>query len=297
MSLTKTIRRRAPIDGSWFKTTANLDNLLRIAAIHEGKWQEEDMKWPVITGKLHVPVWIRMHLYEGGKCKENPTGMLYGPVVKIGTVDAPELEFYGHHHNAGLEYDSDIDGFDYPRKWLYRPASDDPNSLGEDASYYWCDKCKNRLYRDDLGRRYNNSACIFVGGLVCRDCEVTGLIYDSEVEKQIVRCNKLASFLGEKHRQQFERQIDQVGGKTFFGMPSQTRLYREDKFSFGWSTFYFTPSGSKEQGMNGGLIKHGPSVIEKPDGGYEFRLYDYKEKCEREATSAEVGNISWGIHT
>ena len=162
-------------------------------------------------------------------------------------------------------------------------------------SVYRCDTCNHDLYRDDRGRRYDLSACIFDGGLVCRDCDVTGLVYDEETETQLERALRLADYVGGDCHKRLVRHIEQLGRGFSFGSKSQTRLFREDKFSFNWSTIVFTREG-KKRGLNGGLIQHGPCPIEDGDR-FKFRTWDYGLKCEREATKVEIEGIHWGIHT
>ena len=49
---------------------------------------------------------------------------------------------------------------------------------------------------------------------------------------------------------------------------------------------------------NGGLIKFGPHCKITEDGSYKFRIWDYGQKCERDATEEEIHNhISWSTHT
>ena len=166
---------------------------------------------------------------------------------------------------------------------------------GGDVSVYRCDLCDNNLYRDDKGHRHERSACIYDGSLVCRDCEVTGLVYTQEVEDRLARCRTLADFVGAECRKQFDRMIERLGGGFSFGSPSQTRLFNDGDWSFFRRTVVHTPSGDKE-GMHGGLIRHGPCPIEDGDT-FKFRTWDYGLKCERDATKAEIEGIHWGIHT
>jgi hypothetical protein len=122
-------------------------------------------------------------------------------------------------------------------------------------------------------------------------------VYDSTAEEQLDRCRKLAQFLGDDHISKFERQIEHLSHGFCWGRPSQTRLFKEDRFSFAWSTIMLMDDDTRKQGMNGGLIQHGPCPIIGEDGKYRFETYDYGAKKVREATPEEVGNISWSIHT
>jgi hypothetical protein len=294
MALTKTHRRRAPLDGTWFQTTANLNSVLRAQSHYN-----DDMTWPSLADQCQVPAWLSMRLYKAQETRKNPSGMIYGPVMKLGTLESVEVEMFGYHHNAGLFYDYTLDmgNDDRPDRWMYRPYGyGHATPPGEDVSIYYCDKCRNGLYRDEMGRRHSNSACIFGGALVCRDCDVTGLVYDAETEAQLLRARRLADHVGPDCRKHLDRLIgESLAGGFCFGTPCQTRLYREDKFSFNWGTVRFTKEG-KQRGMHGGLIQHGPHPIEGEDG-FTFRTYDYGLQAERDATEEEVRGIHWSIHT
>ena len=291
MALTKIRRHRVPNDGTVIRTTASLNSIMRAVSRYD-----DDMEWPKFCNETSVPVYVRMELYKAQETRQRPDGMIYGPVVRVGAMDSPEVPMFGHHHAAGLFNDYNLDGHDTTDKWLYRPLDDDANSHGEDVSVYRCDLCNNDLYRDELGLRHDRSACIFRGGLVCRDCEVTGLVFDRETREQIVRCRKLADHLGPDCRKRFENHLEQLGLGFSFRWPAQTRLFREDTWSFFWRTVCFTDAGKKE-GMHGGLIQHGPHPTLNDDGSFTFTTWDYGLKKEREATAEEVAGVHWGIHT
>ena len=253
MALTKVTRHRCPLDGSWFKTTANLNSIMRAECLYDNR-----MDWPKFTEETRVPVYVRMEKYKAQKTRQRPDGMMYGPVIRVGTMDSPEVVMHGHHHAAGLTYDYKIDLGDPDDKWMYFPGKSFSRAHpGEDVSYYRCDKCNENLYRDDKGDRSTWSACLQDGSLVCRDCEYVGLVADGETKDQMSRCRGLANFLGAEHLAKFERNIECLSRGFSFGRPCQTRLYKEDDFSFGWVNMIFTDTG-KKRGMNGGLIKHGP---------------------------------------
>jgi hypothetical protein len=173
----------------------------------------------------------------------------------------------------------------------------DTDAPGEDASHYLCERCNKQLYKDEPGRRNNHSACLIDGALACRDCEFIGLVYDHEGAEQINRALKLAKFVGPDCYERLERHLDSLKRGFSFGQPCQTRLYREDKFSFAWGTKVFCEDGTTRQGMNGGLIKHGPHVEIGDDGAYSFSLWDHALKAQRNATVEEIGQVSWSIHT
>ncbi len=174
--------------------------------------------------------------------------------------------------------------------FLYKPASDNPEQCpGPDYSVYQCDKCRNYTLP------WSNDA----GDLVCPNCDpLTGIYCDAETADQIERARALASFVGLDAR----RHLDQI----FTWMasdnadegcnPRRLRLYREDSFSFGFVLQYFV-EGQWKNGMNGGIICHGPHAEITPEGDYLFRTWDYGQKCERFATTEEINHISWSTHT
>lgn len=293
MALTKTRRFRAPIDGSTFRTMANLNSLLRMIT----RYEDEAATWPKVCDDTTVPIFVRMHKYKAQETRETPDGMIYGPVVRIGSITSPEIEAFGHHWSAGLKQCYHLDGLDKVDKWLYEPLAEDVFPPGDDVSFYTCDKCNNYLLRDDTGRRSHHCACIFDGSLVCQDCDVTGLVYDGETEDQLARARKLAGFVGDECLANLERNVASLSRGFSFGRRSQTRLFRSDRFSFNWSCVVFTEDGERHSGMHGGLIQHGPCPIEVNGHRYEFRTWDYAAKAEREATHDEVKSIHWGIHT
>lgn len=301
MALRHISRRRAPVDGTIFRTMARLNSIMGAACHHDDKYE-----WPPFVNDTMVPIFVRMETYKGGETRENPSGMTPGPVVRVGSMDSPEINLFGYHHAAGLFRDYRLDWRNGDSdKWNYNTIEGDTDAPGEDTSVYLCNKCGEHLYRDDAGRRPHYSACMQGGERVCRDCEFTGLVHDQEATEQIERCHKLADHLDANYqgdhppqwwRRQFDQQIGTLSRGFSFGNPAQTRLYKEDKFSFAWGTTIFTPEG-KKRGMNGGLIQHGPCPVLGEDGTFAFRCWDYTLKCEREATAEEVGHISWSIHT
>ena len=54
---------------------------------------------------------------QGGESRLVPDGMRWGPVVRVGTVESPEIEMCGEHHACGLTTDYGLDGH---RRW--RPS-------------------------------------------------------------------------------------------------------------------------------------------------------------------------------
>lgn len=299
MGLKKHVRHRVPTDGTWFRTEANLGGLLMSAARNQGYAFWDRYKSPDVADSTWVPIWVRMELYEAQHTKKRPDGMVYGAVVRIGNIQSPEIEMHGSNYAAGLSKDATLDGWDNDEMWHYIPSGYAPSDTppGEETSFYECLACKQSLYRDNLGDRSHNSACLFGGTLVCRDCEVTGLVADGETKDQMSRARKLANHIGPECLKRLERDFDLLNQGFSWGHPAQARLFREDKFSFCWSTTIFEEDGAKRRGMNGGLIKHGPHVTEDGNGGYTFRTWDYSANAERDATPEEVAGIHWSIHT
>jgi hypothetical protein len=295
MALKKLTRRRCPLDGSWFRTTARLQSIMRAAAHYD-----DEMVWPKFVEDTIVPVWVRMEKYKAQETREHPDGMVYGPVIRVGTFESPELVMHGYHHAAGLYYDTRLDGLSagvHEDKWIYDVIEGDAESPGEDVGVYRCDQCGEGLYRDDLGLRDNYSACLMDGELVCRDCDWTGLVATQEVRDRIERCLKLAHVIGPECRRDFESRLAHLSLKQSWGdRPTQTRLFNDCKWSFFFSE-RIKVDGEWKRGLCGGLIQHGPAPTLGDDGTWRFETYDYKEKRSRLATPEEIRSIRWSTHT
>lgn len=294
MSLKRIERRRCPHD-RWFRTEANLSSIMRAMSNYD-----DDMTWPKPINETTVPIWVRMERYEAQKTKRRPDGMTWGPAIKIGSQNSPEVVMHGYHHSCGLFYDYHIDGYDASEdgKWLYYPLTSDCPGWGEDVSVYHCDKCGNHLYRDDFGLREDNlSACLMDGGLVCRLCEWHGMIAASEVQKRMGLCRLLATYVGKDCTRSLNRGFEMFARKVSpGGKPLQTRVWLDCKWSFSWSTLAFD-EGEWKRYMHGGLILHGPTPTKNDDNTYSFETWDYGEKKTRPATAAEVAAMCWSIHT
>ena len=100
MGLKRIERRRCPHD-RWFKTEAKLNSLLRAMA----NYDDDKYTWPASFNETTVPIWVRMERYEAQKTLRRPDGMTWGPVIKIGSQNSPEVPMFGYHHNCGLFYD------------------------------------------------------------------------------------------------------------------------------------------------------------------------------------------------
>jgi hypothetical protein len=290
MALRHYPRKRMPLDGTWVKTDAHLGTILREAAR-----DHDDRTWPEFLASVWVPIWVKLMPHQGLPTPSNPSATYYHPVIKIGDLNAPEIECVSPY-TANLVRDGNLDCWDNDNRWIYRPLDGYPDAPGEDVSVYECNQCRQALYRDDIGRRHDRSACLDDGALVCRDCDVRGLVYAADVEERLERCRRLADHIGPEARRKFESQIEFLGRGVCFGHPCQTRLFLDGQWSFFWRETLFTSEGKKD-GMVGGLILHGPQPHLGADGSYEFTSWDYVDQCQRPATAAEVAGMSWGIHT
>lgn len=290
MALKHVRRSRVPLDGRWFRTTARLQSILRAAARYD-----DEMNWPSCVSETWVPVWVSMvECHDAQQTRQNASGLIYRPTVRIGDMNSPEVKL-GDGYAAGLDKDSHLDGWDNDHKWIYRVFEND-SPLGEDASLYLCDQCGHGIYRDDLGRRHDRSACIYDGGLVCRDCECLGLIVPGDSADRLENCRKLASFVGRKCRDGLERNLEVISRKESWGHPSQTRLMLDGQWSFFWSERVRIDNEWKK-GMVGGLIQHGPTPLLGDDGAFAFTTYDYGTKVVRPATEKEIASVCWSLHT
>jgi hypothetical protein len=256
---------------------------------------DDEISWPGFVEDTMVPVWARMESHQGEKTPTNADGTYYHAVAKVGSLEfSPEVKLCSPY-SAGLLKDSTLDGWDNENKWIYRVFESDP-MLGEDASVYACDQCGHHLYRDDLGLRHSHSACLFDGGLVCRDCEYLGAIIPAEVLVRLNLCRTLADSISIECRQQFEGQVATLSRVESWGKPAQTRWFLDPhKWSFFWSERVLTDDGWKPS-LHGGLIQHGPRPV-LSDGAFAFTTWDYSQQRERRATDDEIKGICWGIHT
>ena len=264
-----------------------------------------------VVNETTVPVWVRMEKYKSQVTRDRPDGMRMGPVIRIGTMDSPEVVMHGYHHNCGLFHDYTFDGDPDTREdggWMYYPF-EVAGDHGDDVSVYECDKCGKHLYRDDFGRRMHNSACLMDGSVVCRECEWHGLIAHAEVQERVRACRHLAAYADgfgktgdvlrsfERGMQTFERKVS--GG----GNALQTRLWLDGDWSFSWSTLWLDKeAGEWKRYMHGGFILHGPRPLKNAAPGFEpspysFEQYDYGTKAWRNATVEEVSRMNWSIHT
>ena len=259
-----------------------------------------------------VPIWVKLVPHTGQPTPQNPEAIYYHPIVRIADNTA-EIELWSNYA-AGLGQDCSLDGFDNSNKWHYQPYGygdyrQGNNPPGEDTSQYECDRCGKTLYRDETGRRFDKSACLYDGAPVCRDCEVNGPVYAQDVEDRLALVRQLCVYIDTTYGwvdrggrgmliNEFERQWDFLSCTESWGKPSQTRIWLDGKWSFFWTDFHETDATKpRERGLVGGLIQHGPHPIENGDGSFRFRLWDYGTSRERDATAEEIAGIRWSVHT
>jgi hypothetical protein len=294
VSLVNLNKKRCPLDENRvFVTTGNLNSVLRVISNYNN-----DCTWPSVRDRIEVPLFVRMIRYKAGESRLVPDGIRWGPMVRVGSSESPEINMCGYHYAAGISTDFGLDGIDAGdnHRWLFDAADHPFNTLCEDAGIYRCAICNEYCYRDDFGIRWNRSATIMDGGLVCRDCEWHGMIAPRETREQMDRAHKLASFIGGDALRSYERGMERFEEKARGDYPCQTRLYKEDMYSFGWSTLV-KKDGTWHRWIHGGFIKHGPNAEPAEGGDYNFTTWDYGKSCVRPATQDEVDHLHWSTHT
>jgi hypothetical protein len=140
-------------------------------------------------------------------------------------------------------------------KWLYEPASDDPELCpGGDWSRYECDICGKYV------KPFSNDE----GDLICPTCEVTGLvILDDE---QLDRLEQVRDFARSiRLSEQLERQLGYLADYGRNGdRPSRQCVLSYDfaLHSFSFAHYWLpdsTGDGKRQLWLNGGLIYSGPT--------------------------------------
>jgi hypothetical protein len=133
-------------------------------------------------------------------------------------------------------------------KWLYEPASDDPELCpGGDWSRYECSLCGKFV------KPFSNDS----GDLICPWCEGTGLlILDDEQLERLERVREHARALGLSD--QLERQLGYLAG--YGDEHNQVVLsYDFAPHSFSFAMYRPGPKDERRFRMNGGLIFQSPS--------------------------------------
>lgn len=298
-------RHRMPTDGSWVRTEAGLDSIVRETQRNMSDADYHSL--PVCLEGAWVPIWVKLVPHQGEATPQNEAGTYYHPIVRVGHAGCTkEIEMWSCYA-AGLNQDGTLDGWENHNLWHYRPLDEHYSFTGivppgEDTSTYECSICEQVLYRDESGRRDNRSATIFDGGLVCRNCEVNGPVYSQDVENRLALVRRMCAYIGEKYQTDatamFERQWDRLKRDTTWGKPNQTRIWLDGRWSFYWRDFPLVEVGKpRGQVMNGGLIQHGPTPVANPDGSFSFFTYDYDIHGTRPATDDEIRNLHYSVHT
>ena len=140
-------------------------------------------------------------------------------------------------------------------KWLYEPASDDPELCpGGDWSRYECSLC-GKFVKPFLNDE---------GDLICPTCEATGLvILDDELLDKLEREREFARSMG--LGEQLEKQLDYLAGYARGDGEPKRQCVLSDDFaphSFCFAHFVlpkFTADGKRHFWFNGGLIWQGPN--------------------------------------
>ncbi len=133
-------------------------------------------------------------------------------------------------------------------KWLYEPASDDPELCpGPDWSRYECDGCE----------RLVQPFCNDQGDLICPACEAIGLVVTRpEVLDYLETVRENARKMGLSS--QLERQLDYLA--TYGGRGLQCILGKDfSPQSFDFALYLPGAKDDRKFFMNGGLIYQGPS--------------------------------------
>ena len=257
-----------------------------------------------VSTRSTVPIWVRMEKYKAGERQRLvPDGMRWGPVVRIGTYEFARVQMFGYHNACGLRPTTRSTGIDAGRR-----AVDGGRDLSPVRRAVCAVRRRERVLSatsamstatattSAFGGTGRQPSCD--GGLVCRDCEVCGLIAAADARTNMDRAHKLASFIGGDALSSYERGMAHFAEKTTGGgRPCQTRLYPEDKYSFGWSALVMDDDGKWKRWIHGGFIKHGPNAEPAEGGGYDFTTWDYGKKCVRAATPEEISHTTWNTHT
>jgi hypothetical protein len=139
-------------------------------------------------------------------------------------------------------------------KWLYEPASDDPELCpGGDWSRYECSLCGKFV------KPFSNDG----GNLICPNCDATGLvILDDEQLDRLEEVREFARLMG--LGRQLERQMNYLHGYADHDeIPKRQCVLGYDfaPHSFSFAHYLlpeFTDDGNRRFCFNGGLIYQGP---------------------------------------
>jgi hypothetical protein len=177
--------------------------------------------------------------------KERKDGCTIGPWY-FGLINA-SLSGPNWDHDTMREH------FEGKGKWLYEPASADPELCpGGDWSRYECDSCKKFV------TPFSNDQ----GDIVCPYCDVHGLVILDEA--QLDRLEQTREFAREHGlSEQLERQLGYLAGYAHHGEPRCQCVLSYDfaPHSFSFAHYVlpkFSANGQRSFWHNGGLIFQGP---------------------------------------
>jgi hypothetical protein len=185
---------------------------------------------------------------EGTVQRESPAGYPLSP-WDFGLIDATT-------NSPNWDVDTSREHHQGRGKWLYEPASDDPELCpGPDWSRYTCSLCQKHVkpFSDNEGK------------LVCPWCEVTGLvIFDDEQLDRLEKVREFARLMG--LGPQLEQQLCYLAD---YGRNSD-RPSRQCILSWDFAPHSFcfaiyalpdsTGDGKRQLWFNGGLIYQGPGA-------------------------------------
>ena len=176
----------------------------------------------------------------------SPTGSMLAP-WDFGLVDAST-------NSPNWDKATCDEHFQGKGKWLYEPASDDPELCpGGDWSRYECSSCGKFV------KPFSNDE----GELLCPTCEVAGLvILDDEQLDRLEKVREFARSMGLSS--QLEHQLNWLAGYGYDGQPARQCVLGYDfaphSFSFcHYRLPAFSGTGKREYSFNGGLIYQGPT--------------------------------------
>jgi hypothetical protein len=196
--------------------------------------------------------------HPGGSAWSNyfdPEGNLLAPWT-FGLIDASS-------NSPNWDQVTSREHYEGKGKWLYEPASDDPELCpGEDWSRYECSLCK-RFVKPFVKDRHPDSddECT----LICAWCEATGLIVlDDEQLDRLEEVREFARSIGLSR--QLERQLEFLHDYSDQeGEPVKRQCilaYDFAPYSFTFAHFSlpaYSRTGERQFWFNGGLIYQGPT--------------------------------------
>ena len=305
MSVRRIERRRVPLD-RWFRTTARLNSILRAMTNYNDDAIEMPKHISDVVNETTVPVWVRMEKYKAGASKKRPDGMRLGPVIRIGTMDSPEVVMHGYHHSCGLFHDYTLDS-----------DPEDPRGRrvdllpvrGRRRPRRRRERVRVRQVRQaQLPRRLRppHAQLGVPDGRVGRvprvrvarhDRSRRGAGADQGVPASRPRgrsADREACARSSAACEIFDRKVS--GG----GTPLQTRLWLDGDWSFSWSTLWLDKeAGEWKRYMHGGLILHGPRPLksDRLERALLVRAVRLRHKKWRNATTEEMSRMDWSIHT